>query len=55
MAKTKYYSGQTCPKTATYGQYSDSSGEYAGASYDRKVDKGDTFPPSKNNHNFQEK
>lgn len=55
MSKPKYWSGQECPKTGTYGQYSDVTGAYAGAAYDRKVDKGDRFPPSQNNHHFQEK
>ncbi len=52
---SKYYSGQICPKTALYGQYSDRTGDYAGSSYDRRVDKGERFPPSLNNHHFREK
>ena len=57
MAKspTRYYSGEICPKTATYGQYSDRTGDYAGVAYDRHVDKGERFPPSQNNHHFREK
>lgn len=51
----KHYSGQICPKTATYGQYSDSTSKYAGSEHDRYVKKDDRFPPSLNNHNFQEK
>ena len=51
----KYYSGQVCPKTARYGQYSDRTGDYAGPSYDRNVEKGERFPPSLNNHHFREK
>lgn len=54
-AKKKYWSGQTCPKTATYGQYRDTDNRYAGADYDRHVRVGDTFPPSLNNHHFEEK
>ena len=53
--KKKYYSGEICPKTATYGQYSDRTGDYAGKDYDRYVDKGERFPPSLNNHHFREK
>ena len=54
-ARQRFYSGQICPKTATYGQYSDRTNEYAGASYDRKVDCGERFPPSLNNHYFAQK
>lgn len=52
---SKGWSGQICPKTATYGQFRDSTGEYAGTAYDRRVDKGERFPPSLNNHHFEEK
>lgn len=55
MGKQRFWSGQNCPKTATYGQYSDPKNEYAGASYDRHVKKDDPFPPSINNHHFEEK
>ena len=55
MAKSRYWSGQECPKTAVYGQYSDVTGAYAGTQYDRHVSKGDRFPPSLNNHHFSEK
>lgn len=55
MSTQKYWSGQTCPKTATYGQYQDTNGAYAGSSHDRHVTKGSTFPPSLNNHHFKEK
>ena len=55
VAKSAYWSGQTCPKTATYGQYRDTDRAYAGPSYDRRVGKGETFPPSLNNHHFEEK
>lgn len=55
MATNKYWSGQECPKTATYGQYSDPDNTYAGKDYDRNVEKGKNFPPSKNNHHFEEK
>lgn len=54
-SQKRYYSGEICPKTATYGQYSDRTGQYAGAAFDRRVDKGERFPPSKNNHHFREK
>ena len=54
-AQKRYYSGEICPKTATYGQYSDRTNQYAGASFDRRVDKGERFPPSQNNHHFREK
>ncbi len=54
-ARQRFYSGETCPKTATYGQYSDRTGDYAGAAYDRYVQKGERFPPSLNNHHFREK
>ena len=53
--KKRYYSGEICPKTATYGQYSDRTGEYAGTNYDRYVESGERFPPSLNNHHFREK
>ncbi|ALJ27416.1 hypothetical protein AOT14_10020 [Stenotrophomonas acidaminiphila] len=55
MAGGKYWSGQECPKTATYGQYNDATGTYAGSSSDRRVEKGEPFPPSQNNHHFEEK
>ncbi|MCW8021235.1 MULTISPECIES: hypothetical protein [Pseudomonas aeruginosa group] len=55
MSKTKHWSGQACPKTATYGQHDDKDDSYAGAKHDRQVEKGETFPPSLNNHHFQEK
>lgn len=55
MAGGKYWSGQECPKTATYGQYNDATGTYAGSSSDRRVEKGERFPPSQNNHHFEEK
>jgi hypothetical protein len=51
----KYWSGQTCPETATYGQYHDTNGSYAGSTYDRYVEKGKTFPPSENNYHFEKK
>ena len=51
----KYYSGEICPKTAIYGQYSDRTGVYAGSTYDRRVAKGERFPPSLNNHHYREK
>ncbi len=49
----RYYSGEKCPKSGTYGQWSDASGQYAGTSYDRYVYAGDPFPPSLNNHHFR--
>lgn len=55
QAKTKAWSGQICPKTATYGQYRDTNNAYAGKDYDRYVQKGERFPPSLNNHHFEEK
>jgi hypothetical protein len=55
MSGSKYWSGQECPKTATYGQYSDPTNSYAGVTYDRHVQKGEHFPPSLNNHHFEEK
>jgi len=54
-AQKRYYSGEICPQTATYAQYSDRTGDYAGPSYDRSVDKGERFPPSLNNHHFRKK
>jgi hypothetical protein len=53
--KKKYWSGQTCPETATYGQYHDTNDAYAGVEYDRYVKAGETFPPSRNNHHFSKK
>ena len=38
-AQKRYYSGEICPQTGTYAQYSDRTGDYAGTAYDRKVDK----------------
>lgn len=55
MTTKKYYSGEICSKTANYGQYSDRTGSYAGAGYDRRVSKGERFPPSLNNHHYREK
>jgi hypothetical protein len=52
---SKHWSGETCPKTANYGQYSDVDNKYAGEKNDRHVDKGEKFPPSLNNHHFEEK
>ena len=54
-AQKRYYSGEICPQTGTYAQYSDRTGDYAGTAYDRKVDKGERFPPSENNHHFRKK
>ncbi len=51
----KYWSGQNCPETATYGQYHDTNNAYAGTSYDRYVTKGQNFPPSLNNYHFEKK
>ena len=51
----KYWSGQNCPDSATYGQHHDTNGAYAGAQYDRSVKSGDPFPPSLNNHHFKQK
>lgn len=51
--KKKYYSGEICPQTGTYGQYSDRTNEYAGRDYDRYVQRGERFPPSLNNHHFR--
>ena len=51
----KYWSGQMCPKTANYGQYHDTDNQYAGSTFDRHVVKDEKFPPSKNNHHFEEK
>jgi len=53
--KSKYYSGETCPTTGTYGQWSDRTGAYAGAQHDKYVRAGTTFPPSENNHHFRYK
>jgi hypothetical protein len=47
------WSGQTCSKSGTYGQYNDATNVYAGASNDREVKNGSTFPPSLNNHHFK--
>jgi len=52
---TPHWSGQICSKTATYGQYHDTNHAYAGTSYDRHVQKDEKFPPSLNNHHFEEK
>jgi hypothetical protein len=50
----EHYAGEICPKTGMYGQYSDSTGVYAGQQYDKYVEKGKRFQPSLNNHNFQQ-
>lgn len=50
-----HWSGQICPKTATYGQYHDTNGQYAGAQHDKFVKQGEKFPPSLNNYHFREK
>lgn len=55
MADKKYWSGQTCPETGTYGQYHDTNNAYAGSQYDKYVEKGKTFPPSLNNYHFEKK
>lgn len=55
MPTQKYWSGQECPQSATYGQYSDPDGKYAGTANDRYVEKGKKFPPSLNNHHFKKK
>jgi len=52
---TKHWSGQVCPETGTYGQYRDTDNAYAGVAYDKRVDKGERFPPSQNNHHFEKK
>ncbi|TDR36587.1 hypothetical protein DFR29_1288 [Tahibacter aquaticus] len=52
----KYWSGQECPKTATYGQHRDTNDNtYAGSAHDKRVEKNERFPPSLNNHHFEEK
>jgi hypothetical protein len=51
----KYWSGQQAPSTTLYGQYHDADNSYAGASYDRNLSAGHVFPPSQNNHHFEEK
>lgn len=53
--KAKYWAGQVCPNTATYGQHSDVTNAYAGSQYDKYVQKGERFPPSLNNHHYEEK
>lgn len=55
LSGRKYWSGQECPKTANYGQYNDATGVYAGAAHNRRVEKGEGFPPSLNNHHYEEK
>lgn len=54
-ARKRYYAGEICPKTAVYGQFSDRTGAYAGSTSDRRVDRGERFPPSINNHHYREK
>lgn len=55
-SKKKFWSGQVCPKSGTYGQYRDTyDNTYAGKEHDRYVYSGSTFPPSLNNHHFEEK
>jgi hypothetical protein len=51
----KYWSGQTCPQTGTYGQYHDTNNAYAGEKHDKHVVKDTTFPPSLNNYHFEKK
>lgn len=53
--KPKYWAGQTCPESGVYGQYRDTDDSYAGEQQDRRVDKGETFPPSLNNHHYSKK
>jgi hypothetical protein len=55
MAKPKYWAGQICPKTATYGQHHDTNNAYAGSQHDKHVKKDDPFPPSLNNYHYEEK
>lgn len=55
LLNNKYYSGEFCPTTGVYGQYSDRTNQYAGSTYDRSLKKGDRFPPSLNNHHFRKK
>ena len=49
----KHWSGQVCPKSGIYGQYSDVDGKYAGTLFDKRVKEGDRFPPSKNNYHYK--
>lgn len=51
----KYWAGQTCPATGTYGQHNDATGVYAGSTHDKYVERGKTFPPSLNNHHYEKK
>lgn len=51
----KHWAGQICPETGTYGQYHDTNNAYAGAAHDKRVSKGERFPPSLNNYHYQKK
>ncbi|RXF75599.1 YjzC family protein [Hansschlegelia zhihuaiae] len=51
----KYWAGQVCPSTGTYGQYHDIDNSYAGTAHDRRVEAGERFPPSLNNHHYEKK
>lgn len=53
--KSRGWSGQVCDKTAIYGQYHDTNHAYAGVSHDKRIQKGDRYPPSLNNYHFEEK
>ncbi len=55
VTKKKFWAGEECPKTAWYGQYSDRTGVYAGPDHDKYVESGKRFPPSLNNHHYEEK
>jgi len=50
----KFWPGQEVPKAATYGQYHDRTGAYAGAEHDRALRKGDPFPRALKAHHYRE-
>jgi len=51
----RFWPGQEVPKTATYGQYHDRTGKYAGKEHDRRLNNGDPFPRALKDHHYREK
>jgi hypothetical protein len=49
----KFWAGQECPRTATYGQYHDRTGAYAGETHDRDIRKRDPFPRALKDHHYR--
>lgn len=50
---SRFRAGQKAPFSATWGQFSDGDGQYAGPCFDRYVRKGLLFPDSREGYHFK--